>query len=273
MQEIMQALVPASALLTAGAGIIPLDQENAKSFVTAAVDTIPTAAWRNEAASVAESDPAFRAVTATPRSLAFLFKVSRELLADAPNLSGALMIAIAQAFAKELDRVGLRGSGSAPEPRGILNVSGIQSVTNGATGSAQATIKWANMLDSIKALLNANAPMPTAAIMAPRSLTGFAGLADSTGQPLQKPDLLKDVRFIATSQIPINLSVSTSTDCTELYMGDFSLMAYAMRETLSVQIARELYAGTGQVGFICHARADVICKYPAAFAVSTGIRA
>ena len=80
----------------------------------------------------------------------------------------ALMQAIAQSFAKELDRVGLRGTGTAPEPRGLLNLSGIQSVTNGAAGTVLAS--YANLFTGTQALLEANAPMPTAAIMSPRSL-------------------------------------------------------------------------------------------------------
>jgi hypothetical protein len=34
-----------------------------------------------------------------------------------------------------------------------------------------------------------------------------------------------------------------------------------------------VYAATGQIGFICHARLDVAVEYPAAFAVVTGVRA
>ena len=45
-----------------------------------------------------------------------------------------------------------------------------------------------------------------------------------------------------------------------------------MREAVSVQVLNELYAGTGEIGFACHMRADVMLTYPAAFAVVTGVR-
>lgn len=271
MPEILEALAPASSVLTAGAGILPL-VDGAKTFTMVRVDTIPTAGWRSEAGNVSTSDPAFGAVVATPRSLAFQFKVSRELLMDGVGIEQALARVIAQAFAKEMDRVALRGSGTAPEPRGILNTTNVNAVTNGANGTALATIKWSNLLDGIKAVMNYDAPMPTAAIMAPRTLTGFAGLADSTGQPLMQPDLLRGVRFLGTSQIPVNLTVGTSSDCTELYLGDFTKALYAMREQVSLQKLSELYAGTGEIGFVGHARVDVMVQYPRAFAVATGIR-
>lgn len=271
MPEILQALVPASSLLTAGAGIIPLDA-GAKSYTTAAVDSVPTAAWRLENGAVAESDPTFRGVVAAPKSLAFFFKISRELLADATNMSNALTIAISQAFAKEMDRAGLRGSGTNPEPRGILNTAGINSVTNGANGASLATTKFANLLTATQNLLQANAPMPTAAIMSPRSLVGLGGLVDTTGQPMNRPELLQPMNMIATSQVPNNLTVGTSNDCSEIYVGDFSTVAFMVREQLSIQLANELFAATGQIGFICHARVDVAVMRPSAISVVTGVR-
>jgi HK97 family phage major capsid protein len=271
--QILQALVPVSSLLQAGAGIVDVTQGAGKQFNTAAVDTIPTAAWRSEAGSVSESGPAFRSVPAIPRSLAFFFKVSRELLADAVNLEPALQTAIAQAFAKELDRTGLLGTGTPPEPTGILNTTGVQSVTNGATGASLGTTKYANFISAVQALLAADAPMPTAFIMAPRSLTTLAGLVDGQGQPLRAPPLIENIPFISTSQIPTNLTVSTSTDCSDIFCGAFDRLKFVIRERPSIMLAKELYAGNGQIGFFCNMRVDVAIDYPAAFAKITGVRA
>lgn len=270
MPGILGAMVPVSALLTAGAGIVPLE-EGGKTFTTAVVNAIPTASWRAEAGVLVTSDPTFRAVVATPRSLSFMFKVSRELLADAVGLTTALNQAIAQAFAKELDRAGLRGSGAAPEPRGLLNTAGIQAVTNGAAGAALAT--YANLFSGYQAILQADGPAPTAAIMSPRSLVKLGGLLDTTGQPVNISSMLQPVKLIATSQIPNNLTVGASTDCSELYLGDFRQMYFAMREAVSIQLLQETFASTGEIGFAAHVRADVIVNYPAAFAVVTGVRA
>ena len=271
MPGILSALVPVSSLLRAGASIVPVE-DGAKSFTTAAINTIPTAAWRAEAGALGTSDPAFRAVVAAPKSLAFQFRISRELLADGQNIVEALYLAIAQSFAKELDRAGLRGTGTSPEPRGLLNVVGVQAVTNGASGASLATLKYANLFSATQAILQADAPMPSAAIMSPRSLVGLGQLADSTAQPLRVPGMLEPIQLIGTSQIPNTLTVGTSTDCTEMYVGDFSNLFFMMRENVSVQVLNELYAGTGEIGFACHVRADVMCTYPAAFAVVTGIR-
>lgn len=270
MPGILAALAPVSSLMQAGAGIVMLD-EGATSYTTAAVNTLPTAAWRAESGAVAESDPAFRSVVATPRSLSFMFRISRELLADGYGLVEAINQAIAQSFAKALDYAGLRGTGTAPMPRGVLNTVGIQAVGNGANGLALTS--YANFFSAAQLIAEANAPAPTAAIMSPRSLVKLGGLTDTTGQPLRVPTMLEGVKLIATSQIPNNLTVGTSTDCTELYIGDFSSLQFAMREAVSVQLLSELFAGTGEIAFACHVRADVVLTYPTALAVVTGVKA
>lgn len=268
---ILGALAPASSLIQAGASVALL-QDKAKSFNIAGVDALPTAAWRNESGAVATSDPAFRSITITPRSLAFQFKVSRELLADAPGIEDALRQVIAQAFAKELDRAGLRGSGTAPEVRGLLNTPGISTIANGANGASLATLKFTKMINARRLMKDLNAPSPSAVIISPRDDETIANFADSTGQPLRRPESLQDWQFVTTSQIPTNLTVGTSTDCSEMYVGDFTQFGFFMREGVSLQLANELYAGTGEIGFICHTRVDVAAIYPQAFAVITGIR-
>lgn len=276
MPGIMDALVPVSSLLTAGASFVNVEEDmgpsGGKSYNWPAISTLPTAAWRSENGNVAESDPVFRNVTAVPRSLSFMFRLSRELLADAMGLEQALRRAIAAAFARELDRAGLRGSGTAPEPRGILNTSGIQPVTNGANGASLASLRFANLMTATQAVLAADAPMPTAAIMSPRSLIGFGNLADTTNQPLQRPGTISQMQFIATSQVPNALTVGTSNDCTELYVGDFRTVRFVLRERPSIQLLVERYADAGQLAFVCHTRVDVIVTYPAALAVVTGVR-
>lgn len=270
MPNILEALVPASTLLQAGAGIVPLDS-GGKNFTTAALNVIPTAAWRLEGGNVAQSAPTFRPVVAAPQSLSFYFKASRELLADAQNMSAALTVAVAQAFAKAIDLAGLRGSGTAPEPRGVLNTAGIQSVTNGANGTALGS--YANFLSAVQAVLQADGPTPTAAIMSPRSRVKLAGLLDTTNQPLRPPQLLESVKLLATSQIPNNLTVGTSTDCSEIYLGDFTGLVFMMREQMSIQVLKEQFALTGELAFLCHMRADVAIMYPSSLAVVTGVRA
>lgn len=271
MPRILEALVRASTLLQAGAGILPLEA-GAKQFTVAGIDTLPQAGWREEGGTVPVSAPTFRAVIAKPKSLSVIVKMTRELLADAAQLGDALTTALAQAFAAEMDRVGLRGSGTDPEPRGTKGTTGVHAIANGTDGASLATGRYGKFHEAMQSILQANGPTPRAAIMSPRSQIVLGGQVDTTGQPLAVPPLLRELLMLSTSQIPDDQTVGGSNDCSDIYLGDFSRLFFAMRENLSIARLSELYAGTGEVGIVAHARVDVLVTYPKAMAVISGVR-
>ena len=141
----------------------------------------------------------------------------------------------------------------------------------GANGASLTS--YAPILQGIGAVMNADGPLPNAVIGAPRSVISLAGLVDTTGQPIRKPELLQNLPILHTSQIPVNLTVGTGKDCSELYVGDFRGMYFLLRENVSIQLLRETFASTGEIGFACHVRADVVIPYPQTFAVVKGVRA
>ncbi|MFP3584137.1 phage major capsid protein [Paraburkholderia sp. SIMBA_055] len=259
MPGILDALVDQSALLSAGASILPMDT-GGKSFTTAAIDTLPVPAWRNEAGAVAGTQPTLRALTATPRSLACIVLFSRELLADSIDISRAVTTSISQAFALELDRAGLVGSGVAPMPLGLYGMEDVAKIDQ-----AGAKFGYADLLGAYQAQLERSAPAPTAVIMAPRTRVGLAGLTDTTGQPLNAPPLVADLRQFSTNGVPVNLGAGTNESLA--FVGDFRVVQYVMRERLNIGVLRELYAGTGQIAFLCHARVDVVVTYPSCISV------
>jgi len=266
---ILDQLQNQSATLRAGARIELIDA--ASTYTFAATDTLPTAAWRLESGNVAESDPGFRAVVAAPKSLAFFFKCSRELLQDGQDLDRALNVAIGQAFAKAIDAAGLIGSGTNPEPRGIANTVGVHAISNGTNGASLTT--YAKILEAVGAIMTSDHAQPTALIAPHRDVLKFAGLADTLGQPLNKAPILSAMQMIGTSRLPTNLTVGSSTDCSQLILGDYSELVYVTRENLTIGRLNENFALTGQVGFVCHARVDVGVLRPKAFAVVSGVKA
>lgn len=268
LAPIIRALVPASSMLDAGANVAILNKQG-DSFTIPAVDTIPTPGWRFEAGTVANAGPTFRPVTIVPQSLAFIFKVSRELLMDAPGMDAALNVIIAQAFAKEIDRAGLIGSGTSPEIRGILNTTGVQTYDMGTDGAA--ITDYGPIVKAKRVLADVNAPAPNAIITSTRETETIDLFADTTGQPLRRPTALESLLFGSTTQIPIDDTHGTATNASSMFLGDFTKATFYMREQLSVMKLSELYAGTGEVGFACHARVDLALSYPKAFCVVKGV--
>lgn len=263
MPRILDAMAEQSAILRAGARVLPLDQ-GAKSTTIAAINSLPVPAWRKELGSVTESDATFRGVTLVPKSLACIVRISRELIADAPDLDRALRTAVGAAVAAEIDRVALIGTGTDPEPLGILGTTGIN--TSSQVG---AKFAWSDVLAAAQKIAEAKGPKPTSMIVSPRTLTGLASLADTSGQWLGAPPLLGQLNTISTVGVPNNLG--TGTDESLAFIGDFAGVVLALRENMSVQRLVEAYAKTGEIALLIHSRIDIGVQYPAALAVIDGV--
>ncbi|MFP1631215.1 phage major capsid protein [Zhengella sp. ZM62] len=261
--QFIDAARKAATVFRAGAITVPLSSDN---LAIAKVATDPVPAWRNENAAVAESDPTFAQVTFTPRSLAVLVKVSREVLMDSINMETLLPSIMASAMAVELDRVALFGSGSAPEPKGIVNITGVEEVAHDDT------------LDSYTPLISArtkvktnNHPDVTAYIMHPRDEGVLASLAATDGQPLMVPPAIANIPMLASTSVPTDEGSSSPPNESSIITGDFSKLMIGIRHEIQIEVLRELYAGNGQIGFIAHLRADVAATYENAFCKITGI--
>ncbi len=250
----------------AGAMTVELNTEKT-NIARLASDPIP--AWRLEDAAIANSEPTFGSVAFQARSLAVLVKVSRELLEDSVNIDQALLHSLAQSLALEIDRVALLGSGTAPEPLGLSNTVGVLEVDMGANGAALAN--YSPFLTAMQNIADANSSEPTAAIMAPRTKFGLAGLTATDGQPLRQPDVLANLPKLDTTQIPVDETHGTATDASRVIMGDFSQLMIGIRSGLRIELLREKFADNHQYAFVAHMRADVAVAQPTAFCQITGI--
>jgi HK97 family phage major capsid protein len=258
---LIDALRAESVVVQAGAQTVPLEGKTA----VAKLLTDPVPAWRAENAAVNESDPTFGQVVFDPKSLAVLTKVSFELMDDSVNVGTELPRIMAAALAKELDRVALLGSGTAPEPRGVANLAGVS--TEALNG---ALTNYAPLLRGRTALLGADVGEPTAIIMHPRDEGTLSGLVDTTGQPLIAPARLADTQMLTTTQIPVD--GGAGDDEASIIIGDFTRLLIGMRQEIRVEILKERYADQLQYGLICHMRADVVAEHAKAFHVITGVQ-
>lgn len=264
--DVIDRLRPATVCVKAGARVVPLADTQKSSFVKVTAD--PATTWRAENAAVAVADPTFGKVEFVPKTLAVIVKASRELLEDSINVTDAIEMAFANAFAVELDRVALLGSSGAGEPVGVGNLAGITTVSMGTNGAA--ITGYANILDAAYNVESNNAPV-TAAIANPRTMRALNGFTDTTGQPLRRPESLATVPFLSTTGLPITETQGTATNASRLFVGDFSRLWIGIRTDLRIEVLRETYAGNLQYGFLAHLRADVQASHENAFAQVKGI--
>lgn len=272
---ILDLAINQAQVKAANARFVPMES---KTQQVGKLESDPTPAWRLEGNAIAESSAVFSSITLTARSLAVHVRVSMELLEDSrPDFNAILGTSLARAFAQEMDRVALFGSGSSPEPRGLKNTSGV-SITNfvGANGGQiNATNGNYNAFVDTVGRLRSKNYSPTGIIYSPRTEATFGKLTDTVGQPLAEPSYLRDAApHLPSGQIPTNLSVGTSSDASDYITGDFSYLLVGVRSAFQIQpISDAFLVSNGQLAFVGTLRMDVQVARPAAFEILTGIRA
>jgi HK97 family phage major capsid protein len=257
-----------TVVLRAGAQTVPM---TSSTLALARLTSEGTPAWKTENAAITAADMVFDRVTFTARTLVRLITLSVELFEDAdPSSEGVIANAFAGQMAVELDRVALLGTGSAPEPRGVLNQSGVTLTAHGANGTAISNYDW--WLDAIGAVRAAGFE-PNAHVQAPRSSTSLSKLKEATTNAyLAAPSGL--LPMLTTKSIPINVTTGTSTDTSYVFTADWSNLLVGIRTSFNLRFLGERFlADNLQYAFLAYLRADVQLAQPSAFVVDTGVRA
>jgi HK97 family phage major capsid protein len=260
----------ATRVFQAGAVTVPM---TAQTLALARLTGEGTPAWKSEGASITAADMTFDRVTFTARTLVRLVQLSVELFEDAdPSSEGVIARSFAGQMAVELDRVALLGTGTAPEPRGVLNQSGVTLTAHGANGTGiTTTTAYDWHLDAAGAVRAANFT-PTAHVQAPRTSTSLSKLREATTSAYlaPPPGLLP---MLTTKSIPINVTTGTSTDTSYVFTGQWDQLLVGIRTDFTLRFLGERYlADTLSYAFLAYLRADVQLAQPAAFVVDTGVR-
>jgi HK97 family phage major capsid protein len=248
---------------------------DAKTQNSAALVSDPTASWHSEGGSISAGNPTFAARTLTAQTIVARCQASVEVAQDSPDFGEQLAAAMTRAIAQEIDRVGLHGSGSAPEPQGIYGAGGISTVTSVGTPS-----DYADVLAGVRKLLEANVGMDRAtafAIMSPRSWATYEGLAtgiSGDNSPLPRPRSIADTQFLTTTAVSNGLGSASPAVESAIFLGDFSDLVLGVRREASVKVIEaQTYATNLLLEFVAYARADFMLARPASFCVLSGVTA
>src|SRR5215211_325777 len=212
-----------TVVFRAGAQTVPMTSQ---TLALARLTSEGTPAWKSENATITAADMVFDRVTFTARTLVRTILLSVELFEDAdPSSEDVIARSFAGQMAVELDRVALLGSGTAPEPRGVLNQSGVTLTAHGANGTAITNYDW--WLDAIGAVRAAGFE-PNAHVQAPRSSTSLSKLKEATTNAYLTPPagLLP---MLTTRSVPINITVGASTDTSYVFTAQWDHLMVGIR--------------------------------------------
>ena len=214
-----------------------------------------TAAWIDEGGQYPESDDAFGQVSIGAYKLATMIKVSEELLNDSVFDMPSY---IAREFARRIgaaeEEAFFTGDGSG-KPLGVLAATG--GAETGVTAASATAITMDEIMDlfySLRAPYRKNAVfvMNDSTIKAIRKLKNNNG--DYLWQPsvqAGQPDRLLN-RPLYTSAFMPEIEAGAKT----ILFGDLGYYWVADRQGRSFKRLNELYAPTGQVGFLASERVD-----------------
>ena len=214
-----------------------------------------TASWIDEEAAYPESDDSFGQVSIGAYKLATMIKVSEELLNDS---AFDLPSYIAREFARRIgaaeEEAFFTGNGTG-KPTGVLNATG--GAETGVTATSATAITMDEVMDlyySLRAPYRRNAVflMNDSTIKAIRKLKN--GNGDYLWQPsltAGQPDTLLNRPVYTSSYMPA-IAAGNKT----ILFGDLGYYWVADRQGRSFKRLNELYAATGQVGFLASQRVD-----------------
>ena len=214
-----------------------------------------TASWIDEEGTIPESDDSFGQVSIGAYKLGTMIKVSEELLNDSVfSLESYISKEFARRIGNKEEESFFIGDGSG-KPTGILAATGGAQL--GVTAASATAITIDEVLDLFYSL---KAPYRNRAafVMNDATVKAIRKLKDGNGQYLWQPSLQAGTpdtilnRPLYTSAYVPTIASAAKT----VAFGDFSYYWVADRQGRTFKRLNELFAVTGQVGFVATQRVD-----------------
>ena len=214
-----------------------------------------TASWIDEEGAFPESDDSFGQVSIGAYKLGTMIKVSEELLNDSVfDLQSYISREFARRIGAKEEEAFFTGDGKG-KPLGVLAATG--GAETGVT-AASATAVTADELMDLYYSLKSPYRKKAVWVLNDSTIKAIRKLKDNNGQYLWQPSLTAGApdmilgRPIKTSAYMPVIAAGAKT----IAFGDFSYYWIADRQGRSFKRLNELFAATGQVGFLASQRVD-----------------
>lgn len=234
----------------------------------------PTATWEGETDANAESTPTFDNVSMSPKRVGTFIDVSNQtLLQTNPAIDARLERQLVGAIQRELERVAIEGSGSAPIPEGIINTTGIGSNDVGTNGGAQT---WGSWVGNETEVAIDNADIGNLAYLTNAKVRGQAKetIVDSGSGRFIWPVNANEVNGYpvgVTNLVPDDLTKGTGTALSALIFGNFNDLIIGQWGGLEVLVDPFTQATSGMTRMVINVYADVAVLRAESFSATQDI--
>jgi HK97 family phage major capsid protein len=231
-----------------------------------------SAYWVAENVAPTESTnaPAFDQVTMTPKTLGAYVDISRRLMLQSSlDIENLVRNDLAASIAVAMDGAAIAGSGS-NKPTGVLNTSGIGSVTLGTNGAAPT---WAMVTSLVREVdidnaLNGSAAFLTNGQVKAKLASTSKQTSGVEGNFILGPDvnMLYGYPLVVSQQVPANLSKGSGSNLSAMIFGVWSELLIG--QWSGIDLMADPYTGSnaGTVRIVAFHDCDFAVRHPESFA-------
>ena len=221
-----------------------------------------TAYWVAEGGDTTQSDATIGMINMSPKTITGKTATTRQLLMQSnPSVDALLMNDLSKVLGLGIDKAIISGTGTSNQPRGILNTSGIGSVSCTA---ANGGFSFANAVKFETALETANYDASTCSYVMTPSIKGTAKSTEKvTGAAAMVFENNEVNGYSAYSTMQMNANT--------VLFGDFSEVILGLWGGLDLML--DPYAKADSAGLVVRAfqSVDIAIRHAAAFAASTDV--
>jgi HK97 family phage major capsid protein len=231
-------------------------------------DGAASATWEGENDDNANTDPTVESVPLRPKRLGAQTIIGKQLIFQTNSVSVENWIRnnLNTAQGVALETAALNGSGVAPIPEGLLNISGIGDVAIGTNGGAPT---WAKIVELESAVAAGNAEYGTLAYLTNPTMRGKLKVtekASSTAQFIWEMNEMNGYRAFMSNVLPTNLVKGTSSDCIPILYGNWAELYIAQWDGLDIVVDPYTLAKKAQLAITVNGWYDVNIRHLQSFA-------
>lgn len=241
-------------------------------------DAAATANWETENSANDETNPTFDKISMSPNRLGAFTNISKQLLVQSSiDVENFVRNRLSEAVNRALDYALINGDNSTQPFYGILNTSGIGSVSIGTDGGP---LTYKHIIDLETELAVDNADFGTLAYLTTPGVRGYlkntekaSGTAQfvwmdgvpPVGQQGIRTDLLNGYRAYVSTQVPSTLTKGSGTNLHAVIFGNFAELLIGQWAGLDVVIDPYTSSKNALVTIVVNSWWDAAVRHAASF--------
>lgn len=227
-----------------------------------------TSGWYLEHEAVDENTPQLDTIEPTPHRLGTYCRVSRaSLLSSVPGLEQFIIDEMLASVARKVEHAAIAGSGTDPEPLGILSTPGIGSVMLGENGEVPS---YDSLIKLLLKVSTENADFGNLGFLTNHKAAAKLALTRTDAGAgifaLNMDSLINRDNFQISTQVPSNLTKGTGSNLSALIYGNFADLVICQWGGLAVTVDPYTDAVAGYVRLIINSYWDVAIRHEQSFA-------